>query len=64
MWAYVLGVWIASAGTIEAYFQGVQVISTCYALTGFNPNVFSFYLDFALPMAWYLGINGRLFLRD
>jgi len=57
MWAYVSGTWVATLATIEAYLQGIQVVYHRYAASGFGPNDLSFYLSFAIPMAWYLGLK-------
>ena len=54
MWAYVLGACVAALVTIENYLQGTQVVYHRYAASGFDPNDLSFYLNFAIPMAWYL----------
>jgi len=64
MWAYVFGAWVAALATMESYLQGIQVVCHRYAASGFNPNDLSFYLNFAIPMAWYLGTKTqRLSMR-
>jgi len=59
MWAYVFGAWAASLATMESYLQGIQVVYHRYAASGFDPNDLSFYLNFAIPMAWYLGLEAQ-----
>ena len=59
LWAYVLGAWIAAFATINNYLQALQVVYGRYAAPGFDPNDLAFYLALAIPMAWYLGLEGR-----
>ncbi|MBO8143313.1 MAG: O-antigen ligase family protein [Thermodesulfobacterium sp.] len=64
MRAYVFGAWVTALATIESYLQGIQVVYHRYAASGFDPNEMSFYLGFAIPMAWYLGAKTqRLSMR-
>ncbi len=52
--AYLLGAWVTVLNLIYQYLRGVQVGRFRYAAMGFDPNDVAFYINLAIPIAWYL----------
>jgi O-antigen ligase len=63
MVAYVFGACVAILGIFWEYTKGYEVAYNRFALKGFDPNDFSFYLNFAIVIAGYLGINKKASIK-
>ena len=59
MQAYVLGGYVAIAGTIVNYITGSGASYQRYAATGFNTNDLGIALALAIPIAWYLALSQK-----
>jgi O-antigen ligase len=58
MQAFVLGAYVAVFSIGSSYLSGSQDLSR-FTGTGFNPNIVSFILALAIPMAWFLATQER-----
>lgn len=56
--AYVVGAYLSALYTIGLYLSSTTALNR-YAASGYNPNDLGFTLALALPMAWYLALDGR-----
>jgi O-antigen ligase len=62
--AYVLGAYVPALDTIKNYVQGASFFGMGrYTASGFNPNEIAFILALGIPVAWYLTLLARSWLR-
>lgn len=63
MQAYVAGAGVASVLTMIRYAEGQQTYYRRYAAAGFDPNDLGLTVALSIPLALYLGLRGRGWLR-